>query len=77
MYSDVVAGHLGPDVEDLCWKHGYVYLLHYGGATAVNQVNDTGCHFWLEGTYIELEQRAFAAKQGGEPTARCRRSSMM
>ena len=52
LYSDVAAGHIGDDVDKLCWSKGYVYLLHYGGTTAIIQVNDTDCHFYLEGVCI-------------------------
>jgi hypothetical protein len=66
-YSDVAQSHIGVDVQDFCWSRGYVMLYHFGGTTAVAQVNDTDCHGDFEMIYVEFEQAACNERQQVDP----------
>jgi hypothetical protein len=66
-YSDVAQSHCGGDVQDFCWTRGYVMLYHYGGTTAVAQVNDTDCHGDFEMVYVNFEQEACNERQAIDP----------
>ena len=67
LYLDVVAAHLGQDVEQYCWAKGYVYLLRYGGATGVCQVNDTHCYLQVSQFYLGREQEFVTSIQKHDP----------
>ena len=66
-YSDVAASHCGSDVQEFCWSRGYVMLYHFGGTTAVAQVNDTDCHGDFEQIYVNFEQEACNERQAIDP----------
>jgi hypothetical protein len=66
-YSDVAQSHCGGDVQDFCWSRGYVMMYHFGGTTAVAQVNDTDCHGDFEMVYVEFEQDACNERQAIDP----------
>ena len=63
VFLDSFRGHLGTEVEELCFSRGFVLLYHYGGTTGVAQVNDTDCHAEFESVYLEIESSNFASKQ--------------
>ena len=60
---DSYAAHLTQSVRDLAWRRGYIVLYHYGGTTALAQVNDTHLHAPLSKIYQDLETECFLRRQ--------------
>ena len=52
---DAYGPQMSEAVRRLCWKRGYVVIIHGGGATGVTQVNDTDLHQHLRKAYLEKE----------------------
>jgi hypothetical protein len=70
---DVAGSHLGDEVVEEAWRHGYVTIYHYGCTTGVAQVNDTDLHGAFEAAYLHLEQQAFVEQQLYDPGCVARR----
>ena len=64
---DVASSHCGAEVVAYAHARGYAVLYHYGGSTAVCQVNDTDLHGELSSIFIDLEQTAFNNQQLFDP----------
>lgn len=52
---DWYSAHLSPEVQDLVNRKGHVLLLHGGGVTGMEQVNDTHLHALVQRVMEELE----------------------
>ena len=63
LMMDSYAAHLTKAVSDLAWRRGYIVLYHYGGTTALAQVNDTHLHAPFSRLYQELEGACFLRRQ--------------
>ena len=56
---DWYAGHRTPEIADLIASRGHVLLLHGGGTTAYEQVNDTHLHATLQQKIKAIESLVF------------------
>ena len=63
LMMDSYAAHLTKAVSDLAWRRGYIVLYHYGGTTALAQVNDTRVYAPFSRLYQELETECFLRRQ--------------
>jgi hypothetical protein len=67
IFLDVVACHMGPEIETYCWECGYVLIYHFAGTTSVMQVPDTHIHQPFSKLYLEVEQAKFTKRQEMQP----------
>ena len=56
---DWYAGHRTPEIAELVAESGHVLLMHGGGATAYEQVNDTHLHAQLENMMKKVSKQLF------------------
>ena len=66
---DWYAGHRTPEIAKLLAESGHVLLMHGGGTTAYEQVNDTHLHAQLEHMMKASRLRDLA---GADAVSRCR-----
>ncbi len=64
---DSYKAQLTDPVRHLAWHHGYVLVVHGGGATGVVQPNDTDLHGELKAQYCALEMAELLEQQRLRP----------
>ena len=57
MLADDCTAHRSANVFELCWAHGYIFILHGGGSTPVAQTVDTDLNEFVRKEYGEKEAR--------------------
>ena len=57
MLADDCTAHRSANVFELCWVHGYIFMLHGGGSTPVAQTVDTDLNEFVRKDYGEKEAR--------------------
>ena len=54
MMADDYSAHLAPQIANLCWSRGCVFVAHGGGATPVSQTVDTELNQPVKAHYVDF-----------------------
>ena len=64
---DYFSAHLDPEVHEVIRSKGHVLLLHGGGVTGAEQINDTHLHAMVQRVMEQLETRELYRQRREEP----------